>query len=395
MHTKTLLSFIFCGAVSASHASDITETLLTNLDKPADTSTTAGARRAYSAVIASSELNFVTALSKKSSLSEVASLTRGPKEASIFNDTVRGVVLVISEDGIGSGALITRTGHIVTNLHVVGNAKEVGIFFPPTDPSKKPSKEELIKGKVIKVNEVKDLALIQATTLPTSARPIVLANTPVSVGDDVHAIGHPKNQLWTYTKGYVSQLRPSYRWTGGPTGPKHEADVIQTQTPINPGNSGGPLVNDRRELVGINSFKDPDAAGLNYALHVSEIKNFLQQSGDIRAPKQAEKLCGSKPVYVRDGDNTVTGKHTAYGFDADCDGEIDGEIQIPYDKSKPHLFKIDSNGDGKTDIVVIDRDGDGKWDSSLLDTDFDGKFDHRGIHSDGKLIASRLEKIAG
>ena len=53
------------------------------------------------------------------------------------------------------------------------------------------------------------------------------------VGADVHAIGHPQGQTWTYTKGLISQVRPDYQW--GP----HKADVIQTQTPINPGNSGG------------------------------------------------------------------------------------------------------------------------------------------------------------
>jgi S1-C subfamily serine protease len=54
----------------------------------------------------------------------------------------------------------------------------------------------------------------------------------VQVGADVHAIGHPKEQTWTYTKGLISQVRPDYEWSDGST--KRKADVIQTQTPINP-----------------------------------------------------------------------------------------------------------------------------------------------------------------
>jgi S1-C subfamily serine protease len=341
------------------------------------------------------ELNFGLALSRNLGLNNASEVTRGPKEATLFSETVRGVVLVISEDGIGSGALVTRSGHIVTNLHVVGANSEVKVIFPPADPSMKPTKADAIVAKVIKRNELKDLALLKIPKTPPNARPIVLSKSKIAVGDDVHAIGHPRNQLWSYTRGYVSQIRQNYEWSTDDSGRTYKANVIQTQTPINPGNSGGPLVNDKRELVGINSFKDPDASSLNYAVHVSDVNTFLQQEGDIIVNKKKNKQCGDDPVYVRDGNDKLSGSYKAYGFDPNCDGIIDAELRIPKEKNKPTVMVLDMNDDDKWDSITIDYEGDGKWDTSWHDTNYDGKFDHEGVHRNGEITPVRLVKRAG
>ena len=75
----------------------------------------------------------------------------------------------------------------------------------------------------------------------------------LEVGDDVHAIGHPEGEVWTYTTGTISQIRPKYEWKDENI--THSATVIQTQTAINPGNSGGPLLNNKAQVIGINSFQ--------------------------------------------------------------------------------------------------------------------------------------------
>jgi S1-C subfamily serine protease len=80
------------------------------------------------------------------------------------------------------------------------------------------------------------------------------------VGTKPGGIGHPNGENWTYTKGIVSSVRPDYEWL------THRATVIQTQTPINPGNSGGPLLSDDGKIVGVNSFGDKGAEGLNFAI---------------------------------------------------------------------------------------------------------------------------------
>src|SRR5262249_16996406 len=104
----------------------------------------------------------------------------------------------------------------------------------------------------------------------------------VEVGQDVHAIGHPEGEVWTYTTGIISKVRPRYQWTGADK-VSHQSTVIQTQTALNPGNSGGPLLNDPPEVIGINSFRG-EGEGLNYAVAVDVVKSFLQQAKSTSVP---------------------------------------------------------------------------------------------------------------
>jgi S1-C subfamily serine protease len=95
----------------------------------------------------------------------------------------------------------------------------------------------------------------------------------VEVGQDVHAIGHPKGLLWSYTEGVVSQIRPNYQWSYR-EGSAHQATVIQTQTPMYAGSSGGALFDGGGRVVGINTaLKDPT---LGFAIAVGEIRDWVQ-----------------------------------------------------------------------------------------------------------------------
>jgi len=164
----------------------------------------------------------------------------------------------------------------------------------------------------------------------------------LKIAMDVHAIGHPKGNFWSYTKGTISQLRPGYEWKTG-DGNSFQADVIQTQTPINPGNSGGPLISDTMSLIGINSFGDPDSQGLNYAVATTSIKNFLEAPTEPLPPPTPRA-----PARWR--------------IDVDEDG-------------REETIAEDTNGDGVPDRFYIDEDGDGETDSVLLDTNFNQKLD--------------------
>jgi S1-C subfamily serine protease len=183
---------------------------------------------------------------RESSLKQVSSATkirqtvktRGAKETAVFDQIAQGTVLIATQGGLGSGALVTDKGHIVTNYHVVGDNELVNIFFRPSAGVETLQKKDAILGKVIKVNVFKDLALIKIENTPRSARAIALAGYSPKVGEDAHAIGHPKGEYWTYTKGYVSAVRTKYQWSTSEKDVLKEAKVIQTQTPINPGNSG-------------------------------------------------------------------------------------------------------------------------------------------------------------
>jgi S1-C subfamily serine protease len=320
---------------------------------------------------------------------------RGAKEIELYRTLVPSVALIVAGDRQGSGSLIAmkslmatnRSGVLLTNAHVVGDAKEVAVIFKPQKEGEKIGRAHAIRGRVVKVDPERDLALVEIESVPAHAVTIPFGSmSEAQVGADVHAIGHPEGQTWTYTKGLISQLRPDYKWA------THKADVIQTQTPLNPGNSGGPLIGDSGKMIGVNSFKQPGET-LNFAVAINEVEKFLAaaQAGayEPNVAAAAAKSCEPKVMYEgRSKDNTAFIR-TA---DMDCSGKATAVLIVPDDKSKPIEFRMDTNKDGKTDAWIFDDDRDGKWDVSYWDTDFDGKPDVIGHHPDGELKPTRMEK---
>jgi S1-C subfamily serine protease len=223
-------------------------------------------------------------------LSEATAQTRSAKDAQIYRAVSPSVVLVATKDALGSGSLI-GVGEILTNWHVVKGHSDVAVFFKPATEGQAPGKNDMLAGRVTKHDEVADLALIRFPSPPGAGQVLRLGDSSeISVGLDVHAIGHPKGETWTYTKGIISQYRLGFEWQGSDK-IKHKADVIQTQTPINPGNSGGPLVSESGTLIGVNTLKG-DGEGLNFAVSVDDVKKFLARSGNriaegTQAPSQA------------------------------------------------------------------------------------------------------------
>jgi S1-C subfamily serine protease len=315
--------------------------------------------------------------------------TRSVRDAKLFARVSPAVVLVVTNDGLGSGSLISRDGVVLTNWHVVSGSSDVGIIFKPTQEGAKPARSDIRRASVIKLDEVADLALVKVNVVPPGVTPITLGDvSDIGVGIDVHAIGHPTGEAWSYTKGVVSQYRREYEWQASGSAQMHKASVVQTQTPINPGNSGGPLLVDSGNLIGVNSFKAAQAEGLNFAVSIEDIKAFLSRSGNRIAPRKEQSNCEGKEVY-RGQNEERTGN--VVGMDLDCDGKADAELRIPNDRSEPILFVFDRNRDHRPDVVVFDTDRDGKWDFSFWDNDFDGKWDLVGFHPDGSLKAARFE----
>ena len=189
----------------------------------------------------------------------------------VYDNAVDKVVLIYSEENMGSGVLISERGYVLTNWHVVKDRKEFYILTLAEggfDENKR-------KAEVIKFNETSDLALLKLTTIPKDLKPIKIIKVIPKVGDSVHAVGHPHGEMWSYSKGYISAHREEYSWKNKNV--DFEGDVYQMQTPINPGNSGGPLVNDFGNLIGLNTFVSTEGQGLSYALTVKEIVRFLKE----------------------------------------------------------------------------------------------------------------------
>src|SRR5439155_21271541 len=122
--------------------------------------------------------------------------TRGEKEAEVYRKSSPAVVMVLTKEGFGSGALLDREGHVITNAHVIGAYPEVVVVFKPKD-GEELTKDLAYMALVEKVDEVADLALLKIVAPPASLTTLSLGDfAALRVGLDVHAIGHPEGEVW-------------------------------------------------------------------------------------------------------------------------------------------------------------------------------------------------------
>lgn len=318
---------------------------------------------------------------------------RGAKETLVYKQAAPAVVLILRDEGLGSGVLVSADGKIVTNAHVVGSSDTVGVIFKPVTEGAEIKEADVRLGRVVRRDEVADLALIQVDDVPPSAKALAVGSiSSIPIGSDVHAIGHPTGEVWTYTRGIVSQVRRKYRWSIEDR-LQHEATVVQTQTPINPGSSGGPLLNDQLQVVGINSFSD-EGEGLNFAISGDDVNAFLTRKTDRLAARAAEpaKTAGCK-IKVLETSRSKDDKSDEATVDGNCDGIADGRVIYPDDPKQPIKLGFDTNGNDEIDIVYFDTNQDGNFDQVIYDTDDDGKPDLVGYYRPGDDEPSRWEKI--
>ncbi len=186
----------------------------------------------------------------------------------------------VPQQGQGSGFILDRQGHILTNNHVIEGAQivEVTTF----DKHK-------YKAQVVARDRNHDLALLQIQGA-SNLQPATLAeSTNLVVGQQVYAIGNPFGFNGTMTRGIISAIRSIEM----PSGNKIE-DAIQTDASVNPGNSGGPLLNSHGEVIGITTLiaSNPNggadqSAGIGFAIPISTAKAVLSdfaQYGRVRRP---------------------------------------------------------------------------------------------------------------
>jgi S1-C subfamily serine protease len=177
--------------------------------------------------------------------------------------------------GLGSGFIIDKSGLVLTNAHVVDKADKVTVRLKDG---------RSFEGKVQGVDEVTDLAVVKINAggdLPTAP---LGSSANVQVGDWAIAVGNPLGFDNTVTLGIVSTLRRSSAQVGIPD---KRLEFIQTDAAINPGNSGGPLLNDRGEVIGINTAIRADAMGIGFAIPIdkaSSIAYQLERGGKVAHP---------------------------------------------------------------------------------------------------------------
>jgi S1-C subfamily serine protease len=199
---------------------------------------------------------------------------------SVVNITSKAVTFdffygLMPEEGQGSGFIIDKEGHILTNYHVIADARQIEVTL---------HNRKKYRATIIGTDRSHDLAVIQIKAPELS--PMVLGTSNnLQVGQKVYAIGNPFGLAGTLTRGIVSSIRQVQE----PDGMTID-DAIQTDASINPGNSGGPLLNMHGEVIGINTMiasSVGQSAGIGFAIPINTAKavlNDLLTSGRVRRP---------------------------------------------------------------------------------------------------------------
>lgn len=200
--------------------------------------------------------------------------TRLPSVASRAAEAIRPSVVMVSgfapekgqaeeqQNGVGSGVVITDTGVILTNLHVVQGSPTIRITFSDGTET---------TASVVNVQPQDDLAVLQAHRIPDDLKPATLRSTAdLLPGDEVVAVGFPFGIGPSVSAGVVSGLKRSFR---SPEGKQQMTNLIQFDAAANPGNSGGPLVTADGEVVGIvTAILNPTSArtfiGIGFAVPI-------------------------------------------------------------------------------------------------------------------------------
>ncbi|BCL38378.1 serine protease [Nostoc sp. MS1] len=196
--------------------------------------------------------------------------------------------------GLGSGFIIDKSGLILTNAHVVDKADRVTVRLKDG---------RSFEGTVQGIDEVTDLAVVKinaGNSLPVA--PLGSSNS-VQVGDWAIAVGNPLGFDNTVTLGIVSTLKRSSAQVGITD---KRLDFIQTDAAINPGNSGGPLLNDKGEVIGINTAIRADAMGIGFAIPIDKAKAIavqLQRDGKVAHPYLGVQMATLTPELAQQNNN--------------------------------------------------------------------------------------------
>ena len=183
-----------------------------------------------------------------------------------------------SDGGMGSGFVYSEEGYIITNQHVVKDAKKVTVTFLDG---------EAYIGDVIGTDPDLDIAVVKVSPSNTYLQPITIGDSSkLKVGEKIAAIGNPFGLSGSMTSGIVSQIGRLLPQESGYSIP----DVIQTDAAINPGNSGGPLINMKGEVVGINTAIQSitgEFSGIGFAVPSNTVKKIvpvLIEDGEFKHP---------------------------------------------------------------------------------------------------------------
>jgi S1-C subfamily serine protease len=210
---------------------------------------------------------------------------------SVVNVTSKAVAFdffygLVPQEGQGSGFIIDKDGHVLTNYHVIADARQVEVTL---------HNRKKYRATIVGTDRSHDLAVVQIKA--PDLTPMVLGDSKnLQVGQKVYAIGNPFGLAGTLTSGIVSSIRSVQE----PNGINID-EAIQTDAAINPGNSGGPLLNSHGEVIGINTMIASSVgqnAGIGFAIPINTAKavlNDLLTLGRVRRPVLGVKTVPISP----------------------------------------------------------------------------------------------------
>ena len=187
--------------------------------------------------------------------------TRGAVAAGLF-------LVEVPAEGAGSGIVLDQRGHLLTNYHVVENAREIDVLL--FDGSSHPA-------TVVGFDPATDTAVLKVAAPPEQLHPVTFGSSAdLRVGQRVFAIGNPFGLERTLTTGIISSLNRSLPTKSG----RAIKSIIQTDAAINPGNSGGPLLDSSARLIGMNTAiasRTGQSSGVGFAIPVSTLARIVPQ----------------------------------------------------------------------------------------------------------------------
>jgi S1-C subfamily serine protease len=204
----------------------------------------------------------------------------------VVNITTRGyqgerfLLIEVPSDGEGSGVVVDRQGHILTNFHVVDGARQIQVTLFDGNT---------YDARLVGQDPATDVAVLKIDAPPAALFPAVFGNsTQLHVGQRVFAIGNPFGLERTLSTGIISSLNRSLpsRRAG-----RSLKSIIQIDAAINPGNSGGPLLDSHARMIGMNTAiasKTGESTGVGFAIPVSTIARVVPQlihEGRVRRPE--------------------------------------------------------------------------------------------------------------
>lgn len=189
----------------------------------------------------------------------------------IIEEVTKAVVSVITDVSQGSGVIIRSDGYIVTNVHVLEDARRIRVIT---------SDKEIYSAKLIGYSKTTDIALLKIDA--DDLHYLKFGDSDdVKPGQRVIAVGNPAGLDFSVTEGIVSAVHRKVR--------NEDTEYIQTDVPINPGNSGGPLINIKKEIIGINNFKIGGFESLGFAIESNIVKDVTDEIFQKLEEQQAQQ----------------------------------------------------------------------------------------------------------